>query len=257
MNKLTKVLEEKKENLLSVYFTAGFPNLDDTQKIITQLNAKGVNIIEIGLPFSDPIADGLTIQDSSNIAIKNGMNINLMFEQVAQVSDKVDCGLILMGYLNPIFKYGIEKTFAKCKEAGVDAMIIPDLPLDEYIADWKPFELKYDVKVAMLISPQSSDERIRKIDENTDSFIYVVSMASVTGTKDDFSDEQVAYFKRISDMKLKNKTLIGFGISNKKTLDKAQAYSSGAIIGSAFIKCLKSENNAEKSIDTFLDKIHS
>ncbi|MFI3291075.1 MAG: tryptophan synthase subunit alpha [Opitutales bacterium] len=254
MNKLMKVLE-KKEKLLSVYFTVGFPKLNDTQEIIKELDSRNVDILEVGLPFSDPIADGLTIQHSSSVALKNGMNIDLMFEQVGKVSNEVNCALVLMAYLNPIFKYGIEKTFIKCKEAGIAAMIIPDLPLAEYISEWKPLEEKYDVRLAMLITPQSGDARIKQIDEATDAFVYVVSMASVTGVKDDFSQDQVEYFKRVGEMKLKNKTLIGFGISNNKTLSKAKSYSDGAIIGSAYIKCLDEAPTIKDATENFFGRL--
>ncbi|MDY6068168.1 MAG: tryptophan synthase subunit alpha [Opitutales bacterium] len=255
MNKLNELLAKKNKNLLSVYFTAGYPNLNDTTKIIEALDKNGVDLIEIGLPFSDPIADGQTIQESSHLALVNGMTTQLMFEQLKALKN-TNAVLILMTYLNLVVHYGFENTLKMCKESNISAMILPDLPLEEYERDYKALCEKYDIKIVMLISPESSDERIRAIDNATDSFIYMVSSASVTGTKDDFDENQCAYFKRINDMNLKNKRLIGFGISNKKTMDKANRYSSGVIIGSAFIKALAQEpNNPEKAVRFFLEKL--
>ena len=240
MNRITNKLKEPKK-LLSIYFTAGYPNLNSTATIIESLANNGVDLIEIGLPFSDPLADGPTIQASSTTALENGMTTTLLFEQLKDIRSKVDIPLIIMGYLNPMMQYGIEKFCQKCEEVGIDGLIIPDLPVDFYKEEFEDIFEKYGLKNIFLITPQTSDERIRYIDAISDSFIYMVSSASTTGAKEGFDQEQTAYFKRIANMQLKNPQLIGFGISNHHTFSQATAHAKGAIIGSAFIKSLKSE----------------
>ena len=252
MNRINQKLQEDKK-LLSIYFSAGFPNLDDTVSIIQDLEKSGVDMIEIGLPFSDPLADGPTIQDSSTKALKNGMTSELLFEQLKDIRSTVQIPLIIMGYFNPMLQYGVEAFCAKCKEIGIDGLIIPDLPVDVYHEQYKETFEKYGLINVFLITPQTSDERIRYIDSISDGFIYMVSTASVTGSQSGFGPEQTDYFKRIADMKLDNPQIVGFGISNQDTFDQATEYSKGAIIGSAFIKHLAS--NGVNEIESFTNAI--
>lgn len=248
MNRIKQLFNKKQKDILSIYFTAGYPNLADTSKIIKELEKNGIDLIEVGIPFSDPMADGPTIQESGTLALKNGMNLKLLFEQIKEVRKEVELPLLLMGYLNPIMQYGIENFCKKCKEVGVDGAIIPDLPFNDYTTKYKSIFETYDIKVIMLITPETSEERIRLIDENTDGFIYMVSSASTTGAQKSFDDKKVEYFQKINSMKLRNPRLIGFGISNKTTLEVAQSYANGAIIGSKFITLLKDNKTIEKAV---------
>lgn len=248
MNRIKQLFNKKQKDILSIYFTAGYPNLTDTGKIIKELEKNGIDLIEVGIPFSDPMADGPTIQESGTLALKNGMNLKLLFEQIKEVRKEVELPLLLMGYLNPIMQYGIENFCKKCKEVGVDGAIIPDLPFNDYSTKYKSIFETYDIKVIMLITPETSEERIRLIDENTDGFIYMVSSASTTGAQKSFDDKKVEYFQKINSMKLRNPRLIGFGISNKATLEVAQSYANGAIIGSKFITFLKDNKTIEKAV---------
>lgn len=248
MNRIKQLFNKKQKDILSIYFTAGYPNLTDTGKIIKELEKNGIDLIEVGIPFSDPMADGPTIQESGTLALKNGMNLKLLFEQIKEVRKEVELPLLLMGYLNPIMQYGIENFCKKCKEVGVDGAIIPDLPFNDYTTKYKSIFETYDIKVIMLITPETSEERIRLIDENTDGFIYMVSSASTTGAQKSFDDKKVEYFQKINSMKLRNPRLIGFGISNKTTLEVAQSYANGAIIGSKFITLLKDNKTIEKAV---------
>ncbi|WP_108822651.1 tryptophan synthase subunit alpha [Dysgonomonas sp. Marseille-P4361] len=251
MNRIKQLFEKKQKDILSIYFTAGFPNLNDTCNVIRELEANGIDLIEIGIPFSDPMADGPTIQDSGTIALNNGMTLKLLFEQLKDIRQDVSIPLIMMGYLNPIMQYGFDNFCKSCKEVGVDGAIIPDLPFNDYINEYKPIADKYDIKVVMLITPETSDERIRLIDEHTDGFIYMVSSASTTGAQKSFDEKKQEYFRRINGMNLRNPRLIGFGISNKATLEAAQANANGAIIGSKFITLLKESagiGNAVKAL---------
>ena len=248
MNRITELFEKKQKNILSIYFTAGFPHLYDTVDVIKELQANGIDLIEVGIPFSDPMADGPTIQESGTIALKNGMTVNKLFEQLANIRKDVQIPLIMMGYLNPIMQYGFENFCKKCKEVGLDGIIMPDLPFDDYMKEYKPIAEKYDIKVIMLITPETSDERVRLIDENTDGFIYMVSSAATTGAQKSFDEQKQAYFKKINSMNLRNPRLIGFGISNKATLEAAQANSSGAIIGSKFITLLKDSESIKEAV---------
>ena len=235
MNRIqTKLKEDKK--LLSIYFTAGYPKIDDTISIIQNLEKNGVDMIEIGLPFSDPLADGPTIQDSSTAALKNGMTTEVLFKQLEGIREKVSIPLIIMGYFNPMFQYGMEAFCKKCQELGIDGLIIPDLPVDVYHEEYQAIFEKYGLINVFLITPQTSDERIRYIDSISNGFIYMVSSASTTGAQSGFGDEQTAYFERIENMGLKNPQVIGFGISNNETFTQATQYAKGAIIGSAFVK---------------------
>ena len=237
MNRINKKLQED-HKLLSIYFTAGYPDFEDTEKIIIDLEKSGVDFIEIGLPFSDPLADGPTIQESSTKALKNGMTTSKLFKQLENIREKVEIPLIIMGYFNPILQYGVEDFCKKCEETGIDGLIIPDLPVDVYHEKYKELFENYGLRNIFLITPQTSDERIRFIDSVSDAFIYMVSSASVTGSTSGFGEETAAYFKRINGLQLKNPQIVGFGIKDKDTFEQATQYAKGAIIGSAFIKHL-------------------
>lgn len=252
MNRINQKLQENKK-LLSIYFSAGYPNLNDTTQIIQDLEKSGVDIIEIGLPFSDPLADGPTIQASSTQALHNGMTTKLLFEQLKDIRKTVNIPLIIMGYFNPMLQYGVEEFCKKCSEIGIDGLIIPDLPVDIYADNYKAIFEKYGLINVFLITPQTSNERIRFIDSVSNGFIYMVSSASVTGNQSDFGATQNNYFKRIADMDLKNPQIVGFGISNKSTFNQATQFAKGAIIGSAFIKDLT--DNGVSGIDKFIKSI--
>ena len=252
MNRINRVLEEKND-ILSIYFTAGFPEIEDTEKIILRLSECEVDMIEIGLPFSDPLADGPTIQESSTIALNNGMNTKKLFLQLKNIRKKTDIPLIIMGYFNPILQFGIEDFCKECELVGIDGLIIPDLPVDVFKENYLSLFNKHKLLNMFLISPQTSEERIRFIDKISTGFIYMVSSFSITGAVNSFGKNQIDYFQRINRMNLKSKLLIGFGISNKDTFNDAVTYSKGAIIGSAFIKFLK--NNKIQDINKFVKKI--
>ncbi|WP_440120918.1 tryptophan synthase subunit alpha [Tenacibaculum sp. Ill] len=239
MNSIQDIFNQKENDLLSIFFTAGFPKLDDTTKIITELSNSGVNFIEVGLPYSDPLADGPTIQHSSDVALKNGMNLDVVFQQLTSIRDSNTTPLVLMGYLNQIIKYGEDKFCQKVKDCGIDTVIIPDLPMVEYENHYQQLFKNYGITNVFLITPHTSDERIRKIDALSDAFIYVVASASITGAKGEVSSAQINYFKRIQAMNLQSKLIVGFGISDHKTFSTACEYANGAIIGSAFIKELE------------------
>ncbi len=241
MSKSISELFNTDKKLVSIYFTAGFPQLHDTVEIIENLEKSGVDLIEIGLPFSDPLADGPTIQESSTKALRNGMTTELLFEQLSDIRQRVNIPLIIMGYFNPVMQYGVEAFCQKCEDIGIDALILPDLPLREYQLHYKEIFNRHGLDLIYLITPQTPEERIRAIDEMSNSFIYMVSSSSTTGAKAGFSEENQEYFKRIADMKLKNPTLVGFGISDKNSFDQATAHSQGAIIGSAFIKHIETQ----------------
>ncbi len=252
MNRINQKLQETKK-ILSIYFSAGYPNLNDTVQIIQDLEKNGVDMIEIGLPFSDPLADGPTIQESSTQALHNGMTTQVLFDQLKDIRKTVSIPLIIMGYFNPMLQYDIENFCKQCAAIGIDGLIIPDLPVDVYADEYKATFEKYDLKNIFLITPQTTAERIHFIDSVSDGFIYMVSSASVTGSQTGFGNAQEKYFKRISDMNLKNPQVIGFGINNKETFNQATQFAKGAIIGSAFIQHL-TENGTGK-IDAFVEAI--
>jgi len=229
---------EDPKKVLSIYFTAGYPEKEDTTKVLQQLQDSGVDLVEIGLPFSDPLADGPTIQDSSTTALKNGMSTQLLFDQLKDIRKSIHIPLIVMGYFNPMLQYGVDAFLKECAQIGIDGIIMPDLPLAEYKQHYAAMYEKYGIKNIFLITPQTSDARIREIDKASDSFIYLVSTASVTGSKSGFGPEQEAYFERIANMKLKNPLVVGFGIHDAHTFTQATKHTSGAIIGSAFIKTI-------------------
>ena len=239
-NRIDSAFKSEKK-LLSIYFSAGYPNLNDTSKIIKNLQKCGVDMIEIGLPFSDPIADGPTIQKSSSRALKNGMTTEKLFEQIRDIREEIDVPLIIMGYLNPIIQYGIEGFCRECEIIGIDGLIIPDLPVDVYNDEYKMLFEKHKLYNMFLITPQTSKDRINYIDNVSKGFIYMVSSSSVTGAKNDFNKEQINYFTKIKSMKLKTPTIVGFGIGNSGTFKTATKYSNGAISGSAFINFLEKE----------------
>lgn len=255
MNRIDKLFKEKKENILSVYFTAGFPKFEDTVEVIKTLEKNGVDLLEIGVPFSDPMADGPVIQSSGNEALHNGMSLKKLFEQLKDVRSVASLPLVMMGYLNPIMQYGFENYCKSAAECGIDGLIIPDLPFSEYIDSYKSVADEHGLHMIMLITPETSEERIRLIDENTSGFIYMVSAASVTGARSSFSETNLNYFRRVNNMNLKNPRLIGFGISNKETFDAACRESSGAIIGSKFISLLKSEPTIEAATKRLIEAI--
>ena len=252
-NRITTLFRKKKKNILSVYYTAGFPSLDSTVPIAKHLFDAGADIVEIGIPFSDPVADGPTIQESNKIALDNGMNLHLLIDKVKEIRKrKVDLPLILMGYLNPVMQYGMEKFIRDAARAGVDGMILPDMPLSEYEEEYQALFVAENVCNTFLISPTTSEARIRKIDAATNGFVYAVSASSITGAKGGFTAEQIRYFARLQELKLRNPCLIGFGISNHETFSKASAYGAGAIVGSAFINLLRSSKDLEKDIHRFV-----
>ncbi len=253
-NRINLKLQEDKK-LLSIYFTAGYPALNDTVKVIQDLEKNGVDMIEIGLPFSDPLADGPTIQESSTAALKNGMTTEVLFNQLKNIRKKVSIPLIVMGYFNPMLQYGVEAFCEKCREIEIDGIIMPDLPLDVYQDEYEETFKKYGLINIFLITPQTSDERIRQIDEASNGFIYMVSSASVTGSKTGFGNEQEAYFERIAKINLKNPQIVGFGIKDAQTFKAATKNAKGAIIGSAFIKHLTASDI--KEIGSFIKEIKS
>jgi tryptophan synthase alpha chain len=253
-NRITSLFNRKDKNILSIYFTAGYPNLSDTVTIISELEKNGADLIEIGIPFSDPVADGLVIQQSSEIALRNGMTIHLLFEQLKEIRKSVSIPLILMGYLNPVMQYGIEEFCTKCRETGIDGTIIPDLPLEVYEEEYKAIFERNSMSNIFLITPQTPEERIRKIDRLSTGFIYMVSSSSTTGVKGGVDDEQISYFERISGMNLNSKRLIGFGISDKGSFERASNYANGAIIGSAFIKGMSGDSATASKVTAFMQK---
>lgn len=255
MNRIEHLLKNKESKILSIFFTAGYPELNDTAKIIKAIEKSGADLIEIGMPFSDPLADGPVIQHTSEVALKNGMSLNLLFEQLKAIRKEVKIPLILMGYLNPVFKFGIERFAEKCAEVGVDGLILPDLPMDEYLSEFKAIFDKHDLINVFLITPQTPDERILEIDAHSRGFIYMVSSASTTGTKSGKQAGQQAYFDRVKKLKLKTPCIIGFGINNKETFEYASQNAQGAIIGSAFVKMLEATKDLEKGVDEFIHSI--
>ena len=244
MNRINKKLQQDKK-LLSIYFTAGYPKLEDTVTIIEQLEENGVGMIEIGLPFSDPLADGPTIQASSTKALQNGMTTEALFNQLKDIRKRVNIPLLIMGYFNPILQFGVENFCRRCAEIGIDGLIVPDLPVEVYTEDYKALFEKYNLINVFLITPQTSDERIKMLDSISKGFIYTVSSASVTGSVSGFDNTQHKYFERIANMNLNNPQIIGFGINNKETFNHAIKFAKGGIVGSSFVNHL-TKNGTEK-----------
>ena len=256
MNKINQLFENNKgHKLLSLYFCAGCPTLDNTGEVIKTMQRRGIDMIEVGIPFSDPLADGPVIQSAATQALKNGMSLKKLFGQLKDIKDEVQIPLVLMGYLNPILHYGIEAFCQSCVESGVSGAIIPDLPFKDYQDIVKPVADKYDLRIIMLITPETSEERIRFIDEHTDGFIYMVSSAAITGAQKSFDDAKQEYFRRINGMNLRNPRMIGFGISNKQTLEAAQQNAAGAIIGSKFVTLLNESKDADEALDKLFDAL--
>ncbi|HAM10539.1 MAG: tryptophan synthase subunit alpha [Bacteroidetes bacterium GWF2_41_9] len=255
MNRINKLFESRKKKILSVYFTAGYPELNNTLEIIRELDKSGVDMIEIGMPFSDPVADGPVIQRSSEKALKNGMSLNLLFEQLPALREITDIPIVLMGYINPVFRFGVEKFLRKCSETGIDGIIIPDLPVEEYIESYESLFKSYNILNVFLVSPQTPEERILYLDRNSKGFLYIVSTAATTGGTKKFDRSQINYFRKMDDLNLKTPRLIGFGISDKTTYEQACEYSDGVIIGSAFIKSLDEKGSLPEKIHRFVRTI--
>ena len=255
MNRIDRLFATGKKNILSIYFTAGFPHLNDTVEIIKTLDSEGVDMLEIGVPFSDPMADGPVIQHSSGTALKNGMSQKVLFEQLKDVRKVTDVPLILMGYINTAMQFGFENLCKKAVEVGIDGFIIPDIPLDIYKEEYAPIVKKYDLRFILLVTPETPETRVHEIDEASTGFVYMVSSASTTGAQQSFNDKKQAYFKKIEDMHLKNPTLVGFGVSNKETFDAAAAHSRGAIIGSAFVKALEEHATIKEAAESLISKV--
>lgn len=258
MSRLKNTFNNKKANLLNVYFTAGFPALEDTETIIRSLAESGVDVIEVGMPYSDPMADGPTIQQSGMKALENGMSVSVLFDQLKKIRKEVETPLILMGYFNQMMQFGETDFLARCQEVGIDGLILPDLPLSVYENEYQDLFKQYDLAPIFLITPQTSEERIRKIDQLSQGFIYVVSSAAITGNSKEISPEQVAYFERIEKMNLRLPRMIGFGISDHQSFSTACQYADGAIIGSAFIRALENGNgDLNDTIKTFVKGIRN
>ncbi|MDO1447659.1 tryptophan synthase subunit alpha [Rhodocytophaga aerolata] len=255
MNRIIELFSTKKEGVLNVYYTAGYPALNDTLPVLKALQQAGADMVEIGMPYSDPVADGPTIQQSNDVALQNGMTVKLLFDQLTAMRKDVQIPVLLMGYLNPVIQFGIEKFCARCKEIGVDGVILPDMPMQVYLDEYKAIFDSYGLLNTFLITPQTSEERIRQIDAQSEGFIYMVSSASVTGSTKGIQQEQENYFRRVKDMNLQNPTMIGFGISDHASFEKACQYANGAIIGSAFIKVLQQSTELQKDIIRFVRDI--
>lgn len=238
-----------------MYFSAGYPELNDTHRIMIALQKGGADLIEVGIPFSDPVADGPTIQESNKIALDNGITLKKILAQISEIKEEIQIPVILMGYLNPIYQYGIEKFCEDCQEAGVSGLIIPDLPVNEYQNEYKTVFERHRLANIFLITPQTSEARIREIDNISNSFIYMVSSASTTGAKKGLTQGQIDYFVRVQNMKLKSPLLIGFGISDHQSFTQATTYANGAIIGSAFINVLKNSDNLEEDIVAYVRSV--
>ena len=256
MNKINKLFANRGDKkFLSLYFCAGCPTLESTGDVILTMQKRGIDFIEVGIPFSDPLADGPVIQSAATKALKNGMNLKTLFAQLKTIKDQVEIPLIMMGYLNPILHYGIEAFCQSCVESGVSGAIIPDLPVKDYQEVVTPMADKYDLRIIMLITPETSEERIRFIDNNTDGFIYMVSSAAITGAQKSFDDAKQEYFRRINAMNLRNPRMIGFGISNRQTLEAAQQNAAGAIIGSKFVTLLNESKDADEALDKLFEAL--
>jgi len=253
MNRLDQLFATKKENILNIYFTAGYPQLEDTEKVLAELQQAKVDIVEIGIPYSDPLADGETIQDSSSQALNNGITLSHTISQIKSARSSIDIPIVVMGYYNQFLQYGMTKLLTELQDAGVDGMIIPDLPMDYYKSHYQELFKQYDIKISFLITPETTQFRIKEADALTTSFLYVVAQTSITGGQGSVSDGQSEYFQKIKDMHLSSPTLIGFGIHNRETYDSACGYANGAIIGSAFIRMLK--RDGVKGIGEFVDGV--
>lgn len=254
-NRISELFRTKNHGILSIFYTAGFPKLEDTVSIASHLEAAGVDLVEIGIPFSDPVADGPVIQESNKIALDNGISVRKILEQVREIRKTVKLPIILMGYLNPVMQYGVERFCEEAASSGVDGLILPDMPMEEYLAEYKAMFDRFGLLNTFLVSPTTSADRIQRIDSETNGFIYAVSASSTTGTRQGFSDEQLAYFGKLQGLKLKSPFLIGFGISDQSTFQKACMFGSGAIVGSAFVRMLKSSTDLKADITDFIGNL--
>ena len=254
MNRIDQLLTAS-HNILSVFYTAGFPTLSSTAEVARSLQAAGADMIEIGIPFSDPIADGPVIQESNKVALENGVSVKKILEDVASMRAEISIPIVLMGYLNPVLQYGMDNFVRDARKAGVDGVIVPDLPLEEYLRQYQNLFEENQLPVIFLVSPNTSEERIRAIDQVSRGFIYAVSSSSTTGAKSDFTHEQELYFQRLNAMKLQNPFLVGFGISNHATFQKASRFSKGAIVGSSFITLLKKSKNLRQDVADFVKEL--
>jgi tryptophan synthase alpha chain len=259
MNRITALFERKSESdaegLLNVYFTAGFPQLNDTRKVLSALQEGGADLVEIGMPYSDPVADGETIQKSNDQALENGMTVKTLFDQLKDMRQTITVPVLLMGYINPVLQYGVEDFCKKCAETGIDGLILPDMPMDVYLNEYKAIFDAYGILNIFLVTPQTTEKRIRQIDGISEGFIYTVSSASVTGSSTGVSEDMESYFERLNAMNLKNPRLIGFGIKDNETFRKASGYAEGAIIGSAFIRVLQESTDLENDIKSFVSQV--
>jgi tryptophan synthase alpha chain len=255
MNRINKIFQSRNGKILSIYFTAGYPSVDSTVRIIKAIEAAGADMVEIGIPFSDPVADGTVIQRSSQQALNNGMSMKRLFNQLENIRDQVRIPLLLMGYLNPVMHFGVKQFCRRCEEIGIDGTILPDLPTNVFLEEYRDDFEKHNLHNIFLITPQTTENRIREIDLSTGGFIYMVSSSSTTGIRDSFSETDVHYFSRVKEMKLKNHCLIGFGVSGPKTFEQVSDYSSGAIIGSAFVKMLGEKGTDPREIEKFIKEI--
>ena len=253
-NKLIQLFAKKNKNLLNVYFTAGFPEIDSTSEVLLALQDCGVDIIEVGMPYSDPIADGPVIQQSNMVALQNGMTIDLLFTQLNEVKGKMNAPIILMGYLNPVMQYGLERFCIEASRAGVSGIILPDLPMREYEHMYKKYFLHNNLSFIFLITPQTSTDRILQADSLSSGFIYGVSSSATTGSTN-ISEDKQAYFKRIAALKLKNPLMIGFGIKDKETFGNACDFAAGAIVGSAYIQAIAKSDNIIKDTEAFIKSV--
>lgn len=254
-NRINELFTRKSKDILSIYFTAGYPQLEDTMTVISELENHGIDMIELGVPFSAPVADGPVIQESSKQALANGMSLSLLFDQLVDLRKTVKLPIVLMSYFNPIARFGFEKLCQKCKEVGIDGLIVPDLPFSLYTSKYKKVMDSFDLRMTMLITPETADERMIQIDEQTNSFLYMVSSNAITGAQESFEAKKVAYFQRVNALPLKNPKLIGFGISNKETLQTAFDNSSGAIIGSKFVSLLRSSKSIKDAVENLLQDL--
>jgi tryptophan synthase alpha chain len=255
MNRIAQLFQHHPHRNLNVYFTAGFPHLTDTRRVLKALQDSGTDLVEIGMPYSDPVADGETIQQSNQQALENGMSVKTLFDQLEGMRSEISLPVLLMGYVNPILQFGVEAFCARCAEVGVDGVILPDMPLDVFLSDYKGIFDQYGILNIFLITPQTSDSRIRQIDQNSAGFIYMVSSASVTGSQTGVSNDMEAYFERVNAMNLANPRLIGFGIKDNETFEKACRHASGAIIGSAFIRVLENSVDLDKDIAAYVESV--
>jgi len=240
MNRIDQLFKNKPGNILSVYYTAGFPQLNDTLVILEELEKNGADMVEIGMPFSDPLADGPVLQDSNQKALENGMSVQILFNQLKDFRQQIKIPVILMGYLNPVLRYGIENFCRDASKTGIDGIILPDLPLEIYCEEYKPIFEEWGLYMIFLITPETSEERIRKTDREGKGFIYMVSTSSTTGERRNIENTQLNYFKRIRDMNLTLPALVGFGISSRETFNSACEHARGAIVGSAFVRTIAS-----------------